>query len=106
MCIIDRINVIQFLLRLPFPLIISEEKCCYFLRKKHKNKTKNTKKKKEKKTKFLKGVDVCEDKVIVPWIVDCPVFAAKFDWRLNGGKYWVFFSYSLAPTMLSFGRTQ
>lgn len=99
-------NVIWFLPRLPFPLIISEEKCCYLLRKNIKTKQ-NTKKKKEKKTpKFLKGVDVCEDKVIAPQIVDCTVFAAKFDWRLNGGKYWVFFSYSLAPTMLSFGRTQ
>lgn len=97
-------NVIRFLLRFPFPLIILEEKCSYFLRKKYKqNKTRNAKKKKNppppkkerRKTKFLKGVDICEGKVRAPWIVGCPVFAGKFDWRLNGGKCWVFFSYLL-----------
>lgn len=85
-------NVIRFLLRLPSPLIISEEKCYYFLRKNIKSK--------QKTPKFLKGVDICEDKAIAPWIVDCPGFATEFDWRLNGVKYWVFFSYSLDRAVL------
>jgi hypothetical protein len=44
-------------------------------------KLKKERKKRKKeitKAKLLKGIDVCEDIAIIPWIVSCPMFVSTF----------------------------